>query len=115
MNNRIHTTIILAAAAFAACSGSERADIAPVTETSRIMLVREGAADVSVYAFRREGAVFLFDTLFREGWTPDGKLSVRLPNGHYKFLFASGRPTGSPCNRPVNAANFMGRGGLRLA
>ncbi len=90
MNNRIHTTIILAAAAFAACSGSERADIAPVTETSRIMLVREGAADVSVYAFRREGAVFLFDTLFREGWTPDGKLSVRLPNGHYKFLFASG-------------------------
>ena len=53
MNNRIHTTIILAAAAFAACSGSERADIAPVTETSRIMLVREGAADVSVYAFRR--------------------------------------------------------------
>ena len=54
------------------------------------MLVREGAADVSVYAFRRQGAVFLFDTLFREGWTPDGKLSVRMPNGHYKFLFASG-------------------------
>lgn len=74
MNNRIHTTIILAAAAFAACSGSERADIVPATETSRIMLVREGAADVSVYAFRRQGAVFLFDTLFREGWTPDGKL-----------------------------------------
>ena len=90
MNNRIHTTIILAAAAFAACSGSERADIVPATETSRIMLVREGAADVSVYAFRRQGAVFLFDTLFREGWTPDGKLSVRMPNGHYKFLFASG-------------------------
>ena len=90
MNNRIHTTIILAAAAFAACSGSERADIVPATKTSRIMLVREGAADVSVYAFRRQGAVFLFDTLFREGWTPDGKLSVRMPNGHYKFLFASG-------------------------
>ena len=90
MNNRIHTTIILAAAAFAACSGSERADIVPATETSRIMLLREGAADVSVYAFRRQGAVFLFDTLFREGWTPDGKLSVRMPNGHYKFLFASG-------------------------
>ena len=90
MNNRIHTTIILAAAAFAACSGLERADIVPATETSRIMLVREGAADVSVYAFRRQGAVFLFDTLFREGWTPDGKLSVRMPNGHYKFLFASG-------------------------
>ena len=90
MNNRIHTTIILAAAAFAACSGLERADIVPATKTSRIMLVREGAADVSVYAFRRQGAVFLFDTLFREGWTPDGKLSVRMPNGHYKFLFASG-------------------------
>ena len=53
MNNRIHTTIILAAAAFAACSGLERADIVPATKTSRIMLVREGAADVSVYAFRR--------------------------------------------------------------
>ena len=63
MNNRIHTTIILAAAAFAACSGLERADIVPATKTSRIMLVREGAADVSVYAFRRQGAVFLFDTL----------------------------------------------------
>ena len=73
MNNRIHTTIILAAAAFAACSGLERADIVPATETSRIMLVREGAADVSVYAFRRQGAVFLFDTLFREGWTPVGR------------------------------------------
>ena len=105
MNNGIHTTIILAAAAFAACSGSVRADIAPVTETSRIMLVREGAADVSVYAFRREGAVFLFDTLFREGWTPDGKLSVRQRGG---------RPD-RPATRSVNAANFMGRGGLRLA
>ena len=112
MNNRIHTTIILAAAAFAACSGSERADIVPATETSRIMLVREGAADVSVYAFRRQGAVFLFDTLFREGWTPDGKLSVRplqIP-----VRQRGGRPD-RPATRSVNAANFMGRGGLRLA
>ena len=109
MNNRIHTTIILAAAAFAACSGLERADIVPATETSRIMLVREGAADVSVYAFRRQGAVFLFDTLFREGWTPDGKLSVRMP-----VRQRGGRPD-RPATRSVNAANFMGRGGLRLA
>ena len=90
MNNRIHTTIILAAAAFAACAVVERAALVPSSLTSRFLLSREGAADVSAFAFRRQGAVFLFDTLFREGWTPDGKLSVRMPNGHYKFLFASG-------------------------
>lgn len=94
MNYRSHTALILATAAFAACSEPEPAELLPAPKRTSIMLVREGAADVSVYAFRRQGEVFLFDTLFREGWTPDGKLSVRMPNGHYKFLFASGTADG---------------------
>ena len=40
MNNRIHTTIILAAASFAAWSVWELADIFPSTKSSRIMLLR---------------------------------------------------------------------------
>lgn len=89
--NRILTTIFLAAAAFAACTDTERMPAgATAPGTTRVMLVQEGTPDISVYAFRQEGARFLYDTLFRDGWTPEGKLSVRLPNGRYKFLFVSG-------------------------
>lgn len=84
------TALILAAAVCAACSEPERADGGPNPQTTRVTLRREGAADVAVYAFRRQGDRFLFDTLFREGWTSDGRMSVRMPNGQYKFLFASG-------------------------
>lgn len=84
------TALILAAAVCAACSEPETADGGPNPQTTRVTLRREGAADVAVYAFRRQGDRFLFDTLFREGWTSDGRMSVRMPNGQYKFLFASG-------------------------
>lgn len=91
MNYRKFTTIVLAAVAFAACSQPEReSDPAPAAGTTRVTLLREGSAGVSVYAFRRQGAEFLYDTLFREGWKADGTLAVRMANGSYKFLFASG-------------------------
>lgn len=63
------TALILAAAVCAACSEPETADGGPNPQTTRVTLRREGAADVAVYAFRRQGDRFLFDTLFREGWT----------------------------------------------
>lgn len=92
MKNRILTAIVLAAvASAAACTDAERTpDAVSAPGTTRVMLMQEGARDISVYAFRQQDELFLFDTLFREGWTPEGKLSVRMPNGRYKFLFASG-------------------------
>ena len=84
------TMLVLAVAACTACAEPETANTVPNQETTRVTLRREGAADVSVYAFRLQGERFLFDTLFREGWTSDGRMSVRMPSGRYKFLFASG-------------------------
>lgn len=49
------TALILAAAVCAACSEPERADGGPNPQTTRVTLRREGAADVAVYAFRRQG------------------------------------------------------------
>lgn len=75
----------------AACSETEQErGTAPDSAATHVTLRREGAQDVAVYAFRRQGESFLYDTLFREGWTAEGTLSVRMPAGDYKFLFASG-------------------------
>ena len=71
------TMLVLAAAACAACAEPETADTVPTQETTRVTLRREGAADVSVYAFRLQGERFLFDTLFREGWTSVRPLRLR--------------------------------------
>lgn len=91
MNYRIHTAIVLAAVAFAACARQEREDVpAPAAGTTRLELRGNVALPTTVYAFRREGDRFLFDTLFRNGWTPEGTLSVRMTGGQYKFLFAAG-------------------------
>lgn len=91
MNYRKYTTVVLAAAAFAACSEPEReSDPAPAAGTTRVTLLREGSPQVSVYAFRRQGDVFRYDTLYSEGWKSDGTLAVRMANGSYKFLFVSG-------------------------
>ncbi|WP_418991963.1 hypothetical protein [Alistipes sp.] len=93
MNNRILTTIFLTAAALAACTDTEPApDSVSAAGKTRVVLKQEQeqARPIAVYAFRQQGEDFLFDTLFRDGWTPRGTLSVRMPNGRYKFLFASG-------------------------
>ena len=82
--------LILSAVLCAACSEPDAADSVPAPGTARVTLRREGTAEVAAYAFRRRGDRFLFDTLFREGWSPEGTLSVRMPNGQYKFLFAGG-------------------------
>lgn len=83
--------ITMAALAVTACSESaQETVVAPGLSGTRVTLQREGTQDVSVYAFRRQGETFLYDTLFRDGWTPDGTLSVRMPVGLYKFLFVSG-------------------------
>lgn len=102
MKQRKHTMLVLAAVLCAACSESAATD--PVPGTARVTLRREGAPGTAVYAFRRQGDRFLFDTLFREGWSPEGTLSVRMPNGQYKFLFAAGAgdrlvPEPDPMNR----------------
>lgn len=91
MKFRYCTAVVLAAAAFAACSEpAQETAVAPGSAPTRVTLQRDGTQEVSVYAFRRQGDAFLYDTLFREGWTPDGTLSVRIPGGRYKFLFVSG-------------------------
>lgn len=91
MNYRILTASVLAAVAFAACAEGERDETpAPARGAARVTLLGEGTEAVSVYAFRRQGDVFLYDTLFRDGWTADGRLSVRMSGGSYKFLFAAG-------------------------
>lgn len=93
MNYRKLTAIVLAAVAFAACSEQEGEidpPSAPIGSATRVELFREGTANGTVYAFRRAGDRFLFDTLFRAGWSPSGRLSVRMRSGDYKFLFADG-------------------------
>lgn len=86
-----YMAIVLSAVLCAACSEQERADDAPpASGKTRVTLLRQGAQAVSVYAFRRQGDAFLYDTLFRDGWTPEGTLAVRMRNGAYKFLFAAG-------------------------
>lgn len=91
MNCRKHTALLLTAAVLAACSQAGREEAyAPDARSTRVTLQREGADNIAVYAFRQLGDKFLFDTLFREGWTPEGTLSVRMPGGRYKFLFAGG-------------------------
>lgn len=91
MKFRCYIAFVLAAGFFAACSEPVRETvIAPDSAQTRVTLQRDGTQEVSVYAFRRQGADFLYDTLFRDGWTPDGTLSVRMPSGSYKFLFVSG-------------------------
>ena len=91
MKFRYCTAIVLAAVAFAACSEpAQETAAAPDSAGTRVTLQREGTQNVAVYAFRQQGDAFLYDTLFRDGWTPDGTLSVRMPSGRYKFLFVSG-------------------------
>lgn len=94
MNSRTTIYRKLAAAACAAVAAcaepvSETPPV-PETGTAQVILRQEGAQDVTVYAFRRQGDVFRYDTLFRDGWTSDGRLSVRMTGGEYKFLFACG-------------------------
>lgn len=91
MNIRNHITAILAVALLMSCADADREpDAAFAVGTARVELTQQGAQDLLVCVFRRQGASFLFDTLFRDGWTPEGTLSVRLPRGDYKFLFAGG-------------------------
>lgn len=91
MNNRKLTTVVLMTAAVAACTDAERMpDGISAPGTTRVELRQTETRDISVYAFRQKGDVFVYDTLFRDGWAPDGRLSVRLPDGRYKFLFVSG-------------------------
>lgn len=91
MKFRNYTAFVLALVLTAACSEPEREKTpALVQDMTRVTLLHEGTQDVAAYAFRRQDDRFLFDTLFRDGWTPDGKLSVRMSNGSYKFLFVSG-------------------------
>lgn len=91
MNYRKFTAFVLAAVACAACSEPERENgPAPATGSTRVVLQQEATRPVDVYAFRLQDGTFRFDTLFREGWTPQGTLSVRMPNGRYRFLFAAG-------------------------
>lgn len=93
MNYRKLTVIVLAAVAYAACSepeGEYTPPSTPVGSATRVVLLREGTADGTVYVFRRSGERFLYDTLFRAGWNPAGQLSVRMRGGDYRFLFASG-------------------------
>ncbi len=81
---------VLAAALLAACAEPENEAMTRTDEGTRITLFGEGSHEVTAYAFRKQGDRFLFDTLFREGWTADGRLSVRMRSGSYKFLFAGG-------------------------
>ncbi|WP_418983374.1 hypothetical protein [Alistipes sp.] len=93
MNYRIITGFVLAAAAFAACSereGDASPSPAPDGTSTRVELLGEGIGNGTVYAFRRQDDRFLFDTLFRAGWNPQGSRSVRMRRGDYRFLFASG-------------------------
>ncbi len=91
MKIRYCTAVVLASVAFAACSEpTQETVVASGSAETRVTLQREGTQDVSVYAFRGQGDTFLYDTLFRDGWTPDGILKVHMPSGRYKFLFVSG-------------------------
>lgn len=98
MNYLRFAAIALSAVAFAACAEGEREETpAPASGTTRVMLMRDGPGDISVYAFRDMGGAFRYDTLFCDGWTPEGTLSVRIPGGRYKFLFVKGEnPVVSP-------------------
>ena len=89
MKFRKYTLFALSAALLAACTRPEN-EAVPDRHPARITLLGQGAQEVTAYAFRRQGDRFLFDTVFREGWSSDGRLSVRMRSGSYKFLFAAG-------------------------
>lgn len=90
MKFRKYTLPFLAAAVFAACSEPENTATPDPAPSGTITLLSEGTQQVTAYAFRLQGDRYLFDTLYREGWSSDGRLSVRMRSGRYKFLFASG-------------------------
>lgn len=92
MNCRNYLPLVLQAALLAACTAAEEPPQAslPAAETARTEFLREGAQEVSVFAFREQNGVFRYDTLYRDGWSPEGRMSVRMPYGRYKFLFVSG-------------------------
>lgn len=95
MKQSYNAALALTLLILAACAEPEpSADPLPASAATRVMLQRQGTDEVSVYAFRRQGTSFLFDTLYREGWTADGRLQVRMANGSYKFLFVSGADEG---------------------
>lgn len=83
-------TILSIAVFFAACSVSGTAEPVPDIATTRVVLQQAGAEPLSVYAFRQQNEYFLFDAFYRDGWTDDGRMTVRMANGNYKFLFAGG-------------------------
>lgn len=93
MNYSKYMAFVLSAFWLAACSEPERA-FAPSglgADGSELLLQHAGTLEgVSVFAFRRTEDRFLYDTLFRNGWEADGRMSVRMRNGEYKFLFAQG-------------------------
>lgn len=96
MKLRKYTLSLLAAVAMAACSEPNNTAAPDPDLPGRITLLREGAQQITAYAFRRQGDRFLFDTLFREGWSSAGRLSVRMRSGSYKFLFAGGEGENLP-------------------
>lgn len=88
--------IVAAAALLGSCSehaGEEGYTPVSPDQTRQITLRQTYGADASVLVFREEEGRFLYDTLFNGGWSPEGRMTVRLPNGEYRFLFSHGAGT----------------------
>lgn len=93
MNYSKYMGFVLSALCLAACSEPERAMAPSGTGAgeSELLLQHAGPLEgVSVFAFRRTEDRFLYDTLFRGNWDTQGRMSVRMRNGDYKFLFTEG-------------------------
>lgn len=46
-----------------------------------------GSDHVSVFIFRENQSLFSYYSVVNSGWSPEGKVTVALPLGNYKFLF----------------------------
>ncbi len=104
MNNRIHTTIILQPP-LSSLFGVGATDIVPATKTSRIMLVREGARDVSVLRLSAGRSGFPFRHAVREGWTP----TVNCRYACRTATTNSCSPAGGRPDRPATRSDKRGK------
>lgn len=80
----------LALTGMASCSETESVPD-PEAGGTEVTLMPQSATgpQATVYVFRQRNGGFLLDRVVNEGWTPEGSLTTRLPQGDYKFLFAA--------------------------
>lgn len=62
-------------------------DISPEMKTRAVTLDANGEDDVAVFIFKKDDNGFMHLSTINSGWDQNGRTTVNLENGDYKFLF----------------------------